>query len=54
MRIAVCDDERITLNEIKELLKDYRETIGAAFEFELFEHYSSLADRLGEFDVFFS
>ena len=52
MRIAVCDDERITLNEIKELLKDYREISGAAFEFELFEHYSSLADRLGEFDVF--
>lgn len=52
MKIAVCDDERITLEEIEALLNEYREASGADFEFELFEHYSSLADRLGEFDVF--
>ena len=52
MKIAVCDDERITLEEIEVWLNEYRETSGADFEFELFEHYSSFANRLGEFDVF--
>lgn len=52
MKIAVCDDEKVTLDELEALLNKYAVTRQCNFEFELFEHYSSLADRLEEFDVF--
>lgn len=52
MRIAVCDDERVALDEIEALLNEYCETVNAKLIIEFFEHYSELESRLDEFDVF--
>lgn len=53
MRIAVCDDKKIDLDEISKMLDEYsayRDSFDVYYE--LFSNYTALKDRIDEFDVF--
>lgn len=52
MKIAVCDDELVAREEIVTCLEDYSVERKLDVDYEVFESYVLLADRIAEFDVF--
>ena len=52
MKIAVCDDEFMALEEIITCLKDFAIERKVNIEYEAFESYEPLGERIDEFDVF--
>ena len=52
MRAAVCDDEKTAREEIITLIEDYCIERAVNIEYEEFESYLPLKERIEEFDVF--
>lgn len=52
MRIAVCDDNRIILDEISSMLDEYSESQKIKIRYSCFENYEEIADRIDDFDLF--
>lgn len=52
MRIAVCDDNRIILNEISEMLEEYLEKSKIKASYYCFESYNDISGRTDDFDLF--
>lgn len=52
MRIAVCDDEKACIDSVVTVLEDYAIERRTDIDYETFERYPDLEDRVGEFDVF--
>lgn len=52
MKIAVCDDELMALEEIITCLEDFAIERKVNIEYEAFESYEPLSERIDEFDVF--
>lgn len=52
MRIAICDDERASMECTVTCLEDYMIDRRVSVDYECFERYAPLKERLGEFDVF--
>lgn len=51
MRIAVCDDNKIILDEISAMLDEYSESRNPV-RYSCFSSYSEIADLINDFDVF--
>lgn len=52
MRIAVCDDEYVAVEEIEKLLKEYSSKNGIHFDYDLFDNYSALEPVAEKYDIF--
>lgn len=52
MRIAVCDDNRIILDEISAMLDEYSESRKIKIRYSCFESYEEIIDRIDDFDLF--
>lgn len=52
MKVAICDDERAQIEATVTCLEDYMHDRRISVEYECFESYTPLKDRLDEFDVF--
>ncbi|MBQ6467568.1 MAG: response regulator transcription factor [Clostridia bacterium] len=52
MRIAVCDDERIAIENVVTLLEDYFHDKKIDIPYEVFERYPDLEPRIDEFNIF--
>jgi len=52
MRIAVCDDNKIILNEISEMLEEYLEKSKIKASYYCFESYNDISGRTDDFDLF--
>lgn len=52
MKVAICDDERAQIEATVTCLEDYMHDRRISVDYECFESYALLKDRLDEFDVF--
>lgn len=52
MKIAVCDNEQVILDEISREIEEYANTQAFDLTYETFKSYESLTDRIDEFDLF--
>ncbi len=52
MRIAVCDDEKACIDSVVTVPEDYAIERRTDIDYEAFERYTDLEERIGEFDVF--
>lgn len=52
MRIAVCDDNKIILDEISSMLDEYSESQKIKIRYSCFENYEEIADHVDDFDLF--
>lgn len=53
MRIAVCDDDRNTLNVISGVLEDYIQLKDIQISYDVFYSFDELIDRISDYDLFF-
>ena len=52
MRIAVCDDNQIILDEISDMIDEYSEKSRAKIQHSCFSSYKEILDRIDDFDLF--
>lgn len=52
MKIAVCDDQKIILREISNLIEEYSYNNLYEIKYETFLNYNDLKNRIDEFDIF--
>lgn len=52
MKIAVCDDEKISLEAVVTYIEDYCAERKSSLEYECFTNYPDLEPRIDEFDFF--
>ncbi len=52
MRIAVCDDNRIILDEISAMLDEYSENQKIKIWYSCFESYEEIVENIDDFDLF--
>ncbi len=52
MKIAVCDDDLAAREQVATFLENYMLERRTDIDYELFDHYEKLMDRISEFDVF--
>lgn len=53
MKIAVCDDEKNTLNIIAGVLEDYIQMKDIQISYDVFLSFDELIDRISDYDLFF-
>lgn len=52
MKIAICDNEQVILDEISRGIEEYATTQSFDLTYETFKSYEGLTDRIDEFDLF--
>lgn len=52
MKIAICDDEKVSRDNVVNCIEDYIHDRKAGFDYEVFESYTEFKDRIDEFNVF--
>lgn len=52
MKIAICDDEKNCIETVITCVEDYMAQRNVEIEYEAFERYTDLEQRIDEFDVF--
>ena len=52
MKIAICDDEKNCIETVITYVEDYMAQRNIEIEYEAFEKYPALEQRIDEFDVF--
>lgn len=52
MKVAICDDEKYSRDSVVSCIEDYIHDRKTEFDYEVFESYVDLKDRIDEFNVF--
>lgn len=52
MKVAICDDEKVSRDSVVSCIEDYIHDRKAEFDYEVFESYTEFKDRIDEFNVF--